>query len=51
MIEEKDYGYRDQKGHFVPNEAAEKNPLWVLLWWCCGARKFRLFVNKCRLFG
>ena len=30
MIEEKNYGYRDQKGHFVPNEAAEKNPFWVL---------------------
>ena len=30
MIEEKNYGYRDKKGHFVPNEAAEKNPLWLL---------------------
>lgn len=30
MIKEKDFGTRDNKGHFVPIEAADKNPLWIL---------------------
>ena len=30
MIEENQFGYRDKRGHFVPNEAAEKNTLWLL---------------------
>ena len=30
MIEEENFGYRDKRGHFVPKEAADKNPLWIL---------------------
>ena len=30
MIEENKFGFRDKRGHFVPKEAADKNPLWVL---------------------
>ena len=30
MIEENKFGFRDKRGHFVPNEAADKNPLWIL---------------------
>ena len=30
MIEEKKFGFRDKRGHFVPKEAADKNPLWIL---------------------
>jgi len=30
MIEENQFGYRDKRGHFVPKEAADRNPLWVL---------------------
>ena len=30
MIEENKFGFRDKRGHFVPKEAADKNPLWIL---------------------
>ena len=30
MIEENKFGFRDKRGHFVPKEPANKNPLWVL---------------------
>ena len=30
MINEKEHGFRDKKGHFVPHNAAEKNPIWIL---------------------
>ena len=30
MVNEKDFGFRDKKGHFVPKEAADRNPLWLL---------------------
>ena len=30
MIEENKFGFRDKRGHFIPKEAADKNPLWVL---------------------
>ena len=29
MIKEEDFGYRDKRGHFVPKEAADKNPIWI----------------------
>ena len=30
MIKEENFGYRDKRGHFVPKEAADKNPIWIL---------------------
>ena len=30
MIEENKFGFRDKRGPFVPKEAADKNPLWIL---------------------
>ena len=30
MIEENKFGLRDKRGHFVPKDAADKNPLWIL---------------------
>ena len=30
MIEEENFGFRDKRGHFVPKEATDKNPVWVL---------------------
>ena len=28
-MDENDYGSRDQKGHYIPNELNIKNPLWI----------------------
>ena len=30
MIDENQFGYRDKRGHFVPKEAADKNPIWII---------------------
>jgi len=27
MIKEENFGYRDKRGHFIPKEAADKNPI------------------------
>ena len=28
-MDENNFGTRDKRGHFIPNEAAAKNPLWL----------------------
>ena len=40
MIKEENFGYRDKRGHFVPKEAADKNPIWILPFIIFGLRFF-----------